>query len=159
MSIRPFWTERRLPRRVHWGGTPVDEVIEMMDTTDEIPPSGGAAASSSAAAPAAASPMEVQRASERAAPASEPTSKRARRTAVAAIVNQVLSNYSTQDPEELELDQVLGEGGVVLERSAESLREGRMSEINKFHEKGVAKKTGAKVFAARWQDGWTTSPR
>ena len=68
----------------------------MMDATDEIPASGGAAASSSAAAPAAASPMEVQRASERAAPAGEPTSKRARRTAVAAIVNQVLSNYGTQ---------------------------------------------------------------
>ncbi len=77
---------------------------------------------------------------------------------MAAITNQVLSDYSTQDSEELELDPVLGEGGVTLERSADSLREGRMSEINKFHEKGgvkrwsreEAKKTGAKVFAPRW---------
>ena len=59
---------------------------------------------------------------------------------MAAIMNQVLSDYSTQDPEELELDPVLGEGGVILERSAESLREGRMPEINKFHEKGVVKR-------------------
>ncbi len=59
---------------------------------------------------------------------------------MAAIANQVLSNYSTQDPEELELDQVLGESCLILERSAESLREGRMSEINNFHEKGVVKR-------------------
>ncbi len=49
---------------------------------------------------------------------------------------------------------------MISERSAESVREGRMSEINKLHEKGVvkrwsreeAKKAGAKVFTARWVD-------
>jgi hypothetical protein len=79
---------------------------------------------------------------------------------VAAIVHQVLSDYGQPDPEKQELELVFGEGGVVLERSAESLLAGRMTEINKFHEKGVvkrwsredAKKTGAKVFAARWVD-------
>ncbi len=101
------------------------EVIEMVDTTDEVPTATGPA-SSSAAAPAPAMQMEVQKLPGRASPESEPATKKSRRSAVAAIVDQVLNEYKQPDPEDHEL--VYGEGGIVLERSAESLREGRMVE-------------------------------
>ncbi len=129
----------------------------MMDTTDEVD-AATRAASSSATAPAAVMPMEVQKPPGRASPAGEPATKKSRRSAVAAIVDQVLNEYRQPDPEDHVL--VYGEGGIVLERSAESLREGRMAEINMFHEKSVvkgwsreeAKRTGAKAFAAGWVD-------
>ncbi len=136
-------------------------MIEMMDTTDEVDAATGAA-SSSAAAPAAVMPMEVQKPPGRASPVGEPATKKSRRSAVAAIVDQVLSEYRQPDPEDHGL--VYGEGGIVLERSAESLREGRMAEINKFHEKGgvkrwVEKKRKGPEQKRSRRDGLTTSSK
>jgi hypothetical protein len=80
-----------------------------------------------------------------------PSNKRARRAAVAAVVEKVLAEYQPT---------VVGGGGMLLKRSAESLRESRMAEIEKWHERGVVRrwtraeavKTGARIFQARWVD-------
>ncbi len=53
-------------------------------------------------------------------------------------MEKVLDDCEQPSLEE-EVQEVIGGGGIILQRSADSLFEGRMTESNEWRERGVAK--------------------